>query len=100
MERLNHGWCGALSLDDLAEFGETTGESCLTDKSLGPTLLQQLLLAHYPIAVLEEVQEYLKHFGFYRHELPCPLKLTACFIEGVVVKAVEHSILPQFYSQC
>ena len=58
MERLNDRWCGEISLDDLAEFGETTNESCFTDKGLGPTLLQQLRLAHYTVAVLEEVQEH------------------------------------------
>src|SRR5215471_3107133 len=93
MERLNDRWCGALSLDDLAEFGETTGESCFSDKGLGPTLLQQLVLAHYTVAVLEEVQENLKHFGLYRYELSRPPQLTACFIEGVVVKVIEHSTL-------
>jgi len=93
MERLNDRWCGAISLDDFAEFGETTGESCFTDKGLGPTLLQQLLLTHYTVAVLEEVQENLKHFGFYLHELSRPPQLTACLIEGVVVKAIEHSTL-------
>jgi hypothetical protein len=72
MERLNHRWCGALSLNDLAEFGEATGESRFTDKGFGPTLLQQLLLAHDTVTVLEEVQENLKHFGFYRHELSRP----------------------------
>jgi len=91
MERLNNRWCSATSLDDFAEFGETTGESCFTDKGLGPTLLQQLLLAHYTVAVLEKVQENLKHFGFYRHELPRPPQLTACLIEAVVVKVIEHS---------
>ena len=91
MERLNDRWCGAISLDDFAEFGETTGESCFTDKGLGPTLLQQLLLAHYTVAVLEEVQENLKHFGFYRHELSRPPQLTACLIESVVVKVIKHS---------
>src|SRR2546425_9967550 len=93
MERLNDRWCGAISLDDFAEFGETTGESCFTDKGLGPTLLQQLFLAHYTVAVLEEVQENLKHFGFYRYELSRPPQLTACLIEGVVVKAIEHHTL-------
>jgi hypothetical protein len=93
MERLNDRWCSAISLDDLAEFGETTGESCFTDKGLGPTLLQQLLLAHDTVAVLEEVKENLKHFGFYRYELSRPPQLTACFIESVVVKAIKHSTL-------
>jgi hypothetical protein len=93
MERLNDGWCGTISLDDFAEFGKTTGESGFTDKGLRPTLLQQLLLAHYTVAVLEEIQENLKHFGFYRHELPRPSQLTACLIEGVVVKGIEHSTL-------
>jgi hypothetical protein len=91
MERLNDRWCGAISLDDFAEFGETTGESCFTDKGLGPTLLQQLLLAHYTVAVLEEVQENLKHFGFYRYELSRPPQLTTCLIESVVVKVIKHS---------
>jgi hypothetical protein len=93
MQRLNDGWCGAISLDDLAEFGETTGESCFTDKGPGPTLLQQLLLTHDTVAVLEEIQENLKHFGFYRQELSRPPQLTACLIEGVVVKAIEHRTL-------
>src|SRR5262245_28693712 len=93
MERLNDRRCGAFSLDNLAEFGETTGESCFTDKGLRPTLLQQLLLTHYTVAVLEEVQEHLKHFGFDRHELSRPPQLMACLIEGVVVKAIEHSTL-------
>jgi hypothetical protein len=93
MQRLNDRWCGALSLDDFAEFGETPGESCFTDKGLGPTLLQQLLLAHDTVAVLEEVEENLKHFGFYRHELSRPPQLTACLIEGAVVKVIEHSTL-------
>jgi len=91
MERLNDRWCGALSLDDFAEFGKTTGERCFTDKRLGPTLLQQLLLAHYTVAVLEEVEEHLKYFGFYGHELSRLPQLTAVLIEGVVVKAIEHS---------
>jgi hypothetical protein len=65
MERLNDRWHGAISLDDFAEFGETTGEGCFTDKGLRPTLLQQLLLAHDTVAVLEEIQENLKHFWFY-----------------------------------
>jgi hypothetical protein len=65
MERLNDRWRGAISLDDFAEFGETTGESCFTDKSLGPTLLQQLLLTHYTVTVLEEIKENLKHLFFY-----------------------------------
>jgi len=65
MERLNDRWGNALSLDDFAEFGETTGKRCFTDKGLGPTLFQQLLLAHYTLAVLEEVQENLKHFWLY-----------------------------------
>jgi hypothetical protein len=93
MERLNNRWRSAIGLDDFAKFGETTGESCFTDKGLGPTLLQQLLLAHYTVAVLEEVQENLKHFGFYHHELSCPPQLAACLIEGVVVKVVKHSTL-------
>jgi hypothetical protein len=100
MERLNDGWYSAISLDDLAEFGETTGESCFTDKSLGPTLLQQLLLAHYTVAVLEEIQKNLKHFWFYCHELSCPPQLTPRLIEGVAVKAIEHSTPPQPYPQC
>jgi hypothetical protein len=91
MERLNDGWYGAISLDDFAEFGKTTGESCFTDKGLGPTLLQQLLLAHYTVAMLEEIQKNLKHFGLYGYELFLPPQLTACFIEGVVAKAIEHS---------
>jgi hypothetical protein len=41
--------------------------------------------------VLEEVQENLKHFGFYCHELSRPPQLTEGLIEGVVVKAIEHS---------
>ena len=45
------------------------------------------------VAVLEEVQENLKHFGFYRHELSRPPQLTACLIESVVVKVIEHSTL-------
>jgi hypothetical protein len=100
MERLNDRWRSAIGLDDFAEFSETTGESCFTDKGLGPTLLQQLLLAHYTVTVLEEVQENLKHFGFYRHELSRPPQLTACFIESEVVKAIEHSTPAQPYPQC
>jgi hypothetical protein len=93
MERLNNRWRGAIGLDDFAKFGETTGVSCFTDKGLGSTLLQQLLLAHYTVAVLEEVQENLKHFGFYRHELTRSPQLTARLIEGVIVKVIEHSTL-------
>jgi hypothetical protein len=91
MERLNNRWYGAIRLDDFAEFGETTGESCFTDKSLGPTLLQQLLLAHDTVAVLEEIQKNLKHFWLYCYDLFLPLQLTTCFIESVVIKAIQHS---------
>jgi len=54
-------------------------------------LLQQLLLAHYTIAVLEEIQENLKHFWLYCYELFLPSQLTACFIESIVVKVIKHS---------
>jgi hypothetical protein len=91
MERLNDRWGDAISLDSFAEFGETTGERCFTHKRLGPTLLQQLLLAHDTVAVLEEVQKNLKHFGFYCHALFSPPQLTAGFIETVVIKVIEHS---------
>jgi len=100
MKRLNDRGRGVISLDDFAELGETTGESCFTDKRLRPTLLQQLLLAHDTVAVLEEIQKNLKHFRLYCHELSCPPQLTPCLIEGVVVKAIEHSTPPQPYPQC
>src|SRR5215831_1960968 len=100
MERLNDRWGGAVGLDDFTEFGDTTGERCFADEGLGPTLLQQLLLAHYTVAVLEEVQENLKHFRLYRHELSCPPQLTACLIESVVVKVIEHSTPHRPYPQC
>jgi hypothetical protein len=50
--------------------------------------------------VLEEIQENLKHFWFYCHELSCPPQLSACLIEGIVVKAIEHSTPPQPYPRC
>jgi hypothetical protein len=93
MERLNDRWCGAISLDDFAEFGETPGERGFTDKGLRPTLLQQLFLAHDTVMMLEEVEEHLKHFWLYRYELSLPPQLTAGLIKCIVVKFIDHTYL-------
>jgi hypothetical protein len=74
----------------LAQRPHTGGQRLVTDKRVGPQLLQEFLLGDDPRAMRQQVGEYLKHLAPELHRCTCVLQLLARRIEDIVTKAVPH----------
>jgi hypothetical protein len=61
---LDDGRPGAARLHGLADFGQAPGQGRLADKRPWPAVRKEVVLGHNAVAVLEQVQEHLKHLRF------------------------------------
>ena len=65
-------------------------EPHIPDKLPRPQGLQQLLFAHHPVMLRDEVGQHLEHFGAQRDQDPGVVQLIALRIEVVCAKNIVH----------
>src|SRR5439155_26747462 len=74
----------------LAQRPHTGGQRLVTDKRVGPQILQEFLLGDNPLAMCQKVGEHLKRLAPELHRYARVLQLLARRIEDIVTKAVPH----------
>src|SRR5262249_7508709 len=77
-----------------ARLGKTGVQGGVADERRGPELPAQLLLGDDTVAMGEEIDEHLAHFGAHVDGLPGALHLTALRVEAISAKDVEHAHSP------
>jgi hypothetical protein len=74
----------------LAELGNAPRQGGFTDKRPRPARLKKFVLGDNPVAMLEQVEKHLKHFGLERYSLPRAMKFLAVLIERIAIKDIDH----------
>jgi len=64
IDRLDTLWLLTVVIDGVAGFLNAADQGFVTDISLRPQMLEQLVLRDDPVTVLHEVGEHLKHVRF------------------------------------
>jgi hypothetical protein len=76
---------------DFTQLGEAAGEGGFGDKGIRPALREEFVFGHHAVAMLEQIEQHLKHLGFNRHELALMSHLAAGHIQLVSPKGIDHS---------
>src|SRR6516165_3720187 len=72
---------------------DTAFHDRLTHSGLGPQVVEQLLFAEDPVAMLHEIGKHLKYLWLERNDLTCATQLVAVRVERIRPKDIAHGTL-------
>jgi len=90
IQRLDELWLATAAANGSAYLCDTTGQGPITDALLRPQLLEEFLLWHDAVAMLDEVGQDVKHERFKLDECTGTVQFIALRVELEVSKDIKH----------